>query len=529
MYLKIISLVFILWTSIHIYFLQLNQIVKTSLWFENIKLINYFKDLSINGFWDWSIWFLYSLLIAPIDFFIKNTLFSSQIINIILLFISWILLFSLWKKYLHSTYNTLLIIIFFISSNIINYTNNIDAINLYIPLLLALILVLHSLISETAIKTMTVQIKWINVEVNNNNDIIKKSVFVSIVLSLLFFTINISIIYIISILFILLYLLFSKKLNFKIFLISYTSILVTFLIIISPYIWLTWTKEYSNEISSYIINSKIIIQENNNITLEKTTWKLSKIFPNIILGNILDSYNDRNFIFFKNKIFYIYILIPILFLFIWIYILLFNKKISLTEKKNLFPIVFSIFITILIFFSFFSISTINFIVLIPIFILIICIWAQNIIVFEKDILSSIKFLTISFIFISIYFQWVLHLYIYNQYNDRKVETLKDMWLWLKNNEIVGKNSKIISTLPTVWYYSWYFNIWDIPKVNNTKELIKYVKVNNIKILVVDSLLITKKNPMLKELIQDDYKNSSLEKIKEINTIWQKIILYKVKY
>jgi len=527
MYNKIIGLIFILWVSLHIYILQINQIVKTNIWFENIKLINNFKDLSITGVWDFSIWFLYSLLIAPVDIFIKNHLLSSQIINIILLIISWLLLFNLWKKYLHPTYNTLAIILFFISSNIIDYTNNINEINLSITLILLFTLLIHKLLSETSIRSMNIKVHWINVKVTNNKDIIKKSIFVWLGLSLLFFTIQISIVFLISILFILIYFLLIKKLSFKILLISYSTIILTFLIFISPYIYIWWIKSYTNNNLSLINSSKIINSSWENIFLKNEKDFFSIIFPRVVLGNIMDSYVDTSFILYNNKIFFIIMLTPILFFIFGIYKLLFDKRVLITEKRYLLPIFLSLFILINLLLGLSIFSNNYFIVLLPIIILITCFGAQNIILFEIELLSAIKFLTISFIFISIYTQWTIHYFTYNFYNDNKYEIIKEMWLWLKDNK--KPNIKIMETLPIVSYYSWGNKTFALPKTDKIEDIILYAKNNKINYLVIDSLLLSKNNPWLKYILEDNYKNNSIEKIKEVKKIWQKVILYKFKY
>jgi len=527
MYNKIIGLIFILWAYLHIYMLQINQIVKTSIWFENIKLINEFKNLSIAWVWDFSIWFLYSLLIAPFDIFIKNTLLSAQIVNIILLIFSWILLFNLWKKYLHPTYNTLAVILFFISSNIITYTNNINEINLTITLILLFILLIHKLLSETSIKSMNVKVHWINVKVTNNKDIIKKSIFVWIGITLLFFTIQISIVLLISILFLLIYFLLIKKLSFKILLISYSTIILTFLIFISPYIYIWWMKSYTDNNLLVINNSKIINSSWENIFLKNEKDFFSIIFPRIILGNIMDSYNDISFIFYNNKIFFIIMIFPILFFIIWIYKLLFDKRVLLTEKRYLLPIFFSLFTLINLLWGLSIFPNNYFIILLPIIILITCFGAQNIIIFNIELLSAIKFLTISFIFISIYAQWTIHYFTYNFYNDNKYEIIKEMGLWLKDNK--KPNIKIMETTPIVSYYSWENKTFALPKTDKIEDIISYAKENKITYLVIDSLLLSKNNPWLKYIENSSYKNNSLEKIKEVKKIWQKVILYKFKY
>jgi len=85
------------------------------------------------------------MLISFGNFFTTNDFFAGQIINIILFNIGGIILFFIGKRYLNTYYNIILILVYFFSSNLLNYNISVLSENLFIPLFLLLFLFLQRL------------------------------------------------------------------------------------------------------------------------------------------------------------------------------------------------------------------------------------------------------------------------------------------------------------------------------------------------------------------------------------------------
>ena len=580
MYQKIVYLIFALWVSSHAYIIQLNWMVKTSEEFAIIQMINNFKSLSFSWFWTGWIGFLYALPIAWIDNFVNNHLLSAQIFNILLLVLSWFFLFRLWWKYLHPTYNALLLILFFLSSSILHYNSLISVENLYLALFLLLVLSIHKLAAETSIKSMDVVVNWIKIRVTNNIDIVKKSILVWLSLAILYFAVNEAFISLLAIFISLLYLSIIKRIEFKTFLISFSTILITFLLVISPFIYhlynITWkilitNKLWTNIAQSEILNNwwniekaKYLLTEDkhnfvswfsewlkysppnreisisnylfddfwNNITtiINKQRIIIFNQLPKIVLWDVLITYNKTSFPFYQNKFILIIIYLPVLFFLFWLYKLLITKLIKITHQRNFLIILFPFFLVTVMISSLFSMENNFFIVFLPIILIIVCYWAQCLLQSEEAILSAAKFLTISFLFIAVFLQWTLHFNTYNKYNDEKFNIKKEAWIWVKENtwSWIVKNPKIMELSPIVSYYWWAKERWPIPYTDNDEDIIEYAKYNKIDYLVVD-LLDFKSRPELEYMGKDGYSNKSLEVIYKIREPWKRLTLYKFKY
>jgi hypothetical protein len=80
--------------------------------------------------------------------------------------------------------------------------------------------------------------------------------------------------------------------------------------------------------------------------------------------------------------------------------------------------------------------------------------------------------------------------------------------------------------PIVTYYSGTKERWITPYTDSLDSLIEYARFNNIDYLVVDTLDFKTYRPKLKSLLQDNFNNKSLHKIKIIQVNNEKVILYK---
>jgi len=144
----LITLTFIIWTLIHIYFMQLNEVLKVADSFAYLQMSNYLQNLYFEGLWTGWFWFLYSVPIAITDFFVNNNFLSAQIVNIVLFNFSGFLLYNIAKKYLNKKYLILLILLFFLSPILLHFNIAILSENIYIPIFLLTVLWLLNFLEE---------------------------------------------------------------------------------------------------------------------------------------------------------------------------------------------------------------------------------------------------------------------------------------------------------------------------------------------------------------------------------------------
>ncbi|MDD3302508.1 MAG: hypothetical protein PHN31_03055, partial [Candidatus Gracilibacteria bacterium] len=101
--------------------------------------------------------------------------------------------------------------------------------------------------------------------------------------------------------------------------------------------------------------------------------------------------------------------------------------------------------------------------------------------------------------------------------------------WLKNHQSKENKLKILERFPIVTYYSGIKERWITPFTDSLDSLIEYAKFNKIDYLVVDTLDFKTYRPKLAFLLQDDFQNKSLNKIKVFQVNSQKVILFKFNY
>lgn len=572
----ILILTFVFWNLLHIYFMWLNDILKVADSFAYLQMSNYFLDWNIKWFWTWWFGFLYSIPIAFIDFFVNNNFLSAQIVNIILLNLSWFLLYQIAKKYLDKKYLIILIFLFFISPILLHFNIAILSENIYISLFLIIVLLFQNFIANPKISD------WI---------------IFAFFIALMYYTRWEAFIYLGSVGLISLILLFRKKINFKFFMSFNIIIILFFWIFIFPYIYyiysFTWEWWLSNKWSSnlrqailrwkekmddqgfekavaeltpsskYLISGfaggleynkpttwitlqSYILEDkerflNNYLTNQKKLY-LNNI-PHIILGDWWKLYSNINSKFFyKNKIF-LALLLTVLALFIlWIFNL-YKKK-----ERDILIILFSFFFIASIFFTLFFTLNRYFIIFIPLFLLIIVYWIQTIdknlsftwTGFSKNSLNSNKIswhkILKIFLILNLISIYSLGLFSYfNSYKNKDAfyEIKKEAWIWLKENTTTNKdNLNILERFPIVTYYTNTNHRFITPYTSSLLDLLTYAKYNKIDYLIVDTLDFARYRPELLFLLDEKKDFKWLEKIKvftkKLNWKLQKIIIYKIK-
>ena len=479
----LLLLTFFFGTLLHIYFLQINEILKVADSFAYLQMSEYLKQFSTQWFWTGWFGFLYSLPIAGIDYFLNNQFLSAQILNIVLFNFSGLLLYKIAKKYLSPKYLILLLALFFLSPILLHFNIAILSENIYIPLFLMSVLWLQNFIAEPKVSDAIV---------------------FAFLIALMYLTRWEAFIYLWAIGLVSFFLLFMtndrfvdsgwyfeqkaqenrnlkkllKKINFWKF-VSFNILLILFFVLfVSPYIYhlhsLTWEWGLSNKGSSNLRQATLRWKEKmddegfekavaemtpdskhliagfawglkydkpttsmslQNYILSDSTrflnnWKenqkklYSKNIPNIILWDAGKLYfNSDSHLFYKNKLFFLALLIPLILLIIGFINLYINKK------RDILIIFFSFFCIASIFFTLFFTLNRYFIIFIPLFLLVIVYGVQtldSIITFtwtgfSKKSLDKNNFSwkNILKLFVATVFVWIYSLWLLSYYNSHK--------------------------------------------------------------------------------------------------------------
>ncbi len=550
----IFTLIFLLWNLIHIRFFWINEVLKNADSFAYLQMSYHIKNFNIEWLWTWWFWFLYSIGIAFFDLFFNNEILSANIFNIVCLNIIWILTYLLGKNILSLKYNFLSLILLFLSPILLNFNIWILSENLYIPLFLILFL-------------------WIlNFKSNSN---ITTTLFLSFIVALMYLTRAEAFIYVWSIWIIFIYLWLIKKYNFKKFLILSITWILWFFIFISPYlfhlynitgeIWLT------NKGTSNLRQAELRwLDKMDNDWFEKAVWELTpdkhhlmawfawwlkydksyenlslkKYFldnPHKIMSRMLDNQKklysqnliriiwwwasdlyqvEWSRIFHKNILFYLISLLPILLCLYWIFSLIKNKK-------YYFLISFlSFYLTASFFFTIFFVLDRYFIIFLPIFIVLISYWLENI-KYNNKILHNLLFYSIWIVLILIYSLWLLSYYNSNKWLDEYYKVKQIAWEYLKEYHNSKVNLKIMERFPIVTYYSWTKQRWITPYTDKLQDIIEYEKYNNLDYLIVDTLDFKKYRQNLIFLLEKKLVNNDISILKEIEYNEQKVIIFKI--
>lgn len=552
----IFTLIFILWNILHISFLRLNEVLKIADSFAYLQMAHHFQNLSIEWFWNGWFGFLYSLPIAFGEIFIKNDMLASFAVNILLFNLLALICYILWRNYLSLKYNVLFIILIFLSPILLNYNIHILSENIYIPLFLILF-----------------------VGILRYKDIpnFSGSVFLGLMIALLYYTRSEAFIYIWSIWLILFFLWITKKISFSRAFFNYSTVIISFFIFILPYMfylhsftgewgltnkwsanlrqaelrwvskmdddgfeqavgeltsdnkhliaWFAWWLKYDKpqeweSFKNYLLgNPKKVINRVKENQIKLYTNNL----PNLILWNAQTLYKiEWSSLFYQNKIFLVILIIPILFLVYWIIALVKNG-----EWYFVWSFV-SFFVTASIFFTLFFVLDRYFVIFVPIFIFFIVYWVEKLWENLKNYIENTKYILVSLLLIWIYSLWILSYYNTFKNEDSKYEVKKIAWERLKENDF-RTNLKVLERFPVVTYYAGSWERWLTPYTSNLKSLVEYAHFNEINYLVVDSIDFYKYRADLQFLFdKPNERYDWLDKIKTFEKNGEKVILYRIK-
>lgn len=551
----IFTLIFILWNFLHISFLKLNEVMKIADSFAYLQMAHHFKNFSLEWFWNGWFGFLYSIPIAFADFFVQNDMIATFVVNILLFnLLAWIC-YILGRNYLSIKYNVLFLILIFLSPILLNYNIHILSENIYIPLFLILFV-------------------WI-LKYKEIPDF-SGSVFLGLMIALLYYTRSEAFIYLGSIGLIIFFLLITKRISFTKAFLNYTTVIVSFFIFILPYIfylhsftgewWITnkwssnlrqaelrWVSKMDDDGFEQAVweltpDSKHLIagfagwlkydapqkwESFKNYLLENPTKVLERIkenqiklysnnLPNLILGNAQTLYKiEGSKIFYQNPLFLIVLIIPAL---LWIY-----GMIALIRNGEWYFVwsFVSFFATAGVFFTLFFVLDRYFVIFVPIFIFFIVYWVEKAWYDLKRYLENIKYVFASLLLIGIYSLWVLSYYNTFKNEDVKYEVKKIAGEWLKENDF-RTNLRVMERFPVVTYYSGSWERWLTPYTSKLENLVEYARYHDVHYLVVDSIDFYKYRPDLRFLFDESEKKySGLEKVQEFEKNGEKVILYRI--
>lgn len=551
----IFTLIFILWNMLHISFFRLNEVLKIADSFAYLQMAHHLKNFSLEWFGNGWFGFLYSLPIAFADFFVQNDMIATFVVNILLFnLLAWIC-YILGRNYLSIKYNVLFLILIFLSPILLNYNIHILSENIYIPLFLILFV-------------------WI-LKYKEIPDF-SGSVFLGLMIALLYYTRSEAFIYLGSIGLVIFFLLITKRISFTKAFLNYITVIVSFFIFILPYIFylhsFTWEWWITNKWSSNLRQAELRwVSKMDDDGFEQAVWELtpdskhliagfagwlkydapqkwesfknyllknptkvlerikenqiklySNNLPNLILGNAQTLYKiEGSKIFYQNPLFFIVLMIPAL---LWIY-----GMIALIRNGEWYFVwsFASFFATAWIFFTLFFVLDRYFVIFVPIFIFFIVYGVENTWKYLKNYLENSKYLFASLLLIGIYSLWILSYYNTFKNEDAKYEVKKIAWEWLKENDF-RTNLRVMERFPVVTYYSWSWERWLTPYTSKLENLVEYARYHDVHYLVVDSVDFYKYRPDLQFLFDEsDKKYNGIEKVQEFEKNGERVILYRI--
>ncbi len=555
-------LTILFWSIFHIYFFQINQILKNADSFAYLQMSYHFQNFSLEWFWTWWFWFFYSLLIAWFNsiLVLPNEYFVTLFLNIILFWIWAYFLYKISKLFLDKKYSILVIVLYYLSPILLDFNITILSENIYIPLFLMLIYYILMKFENKKLKI------WKEIS----------SIFIiSFFLALLYFTRAEAFIYIWSVVLIFFLIPFNKTIFTKKRLLYFFKksffLVFFFFLIIFPYLIhlhsITWEWWLTNKWSANLRQAELRWSEKmDDEGFEQAVWELTfdnhylkswfvwglkynkweetkwiknyilekpfdtflrilknqkKLYfsnlPEIISGNAKNLFNSKDSFLYKNYLFFIISIFPLFLVLYWIYMMIKNKN------YDFLIIFFSFFLIASLFFTLFFVLNRYFIIFLPLFLVLLVYGIKNI-----KLWKYFNYLIIFWI-ISFYFLWNFVYYNSVKNNDYKYEIKKTAGIWLKQEFKSQEDLKIMERFPITTYYSWTKERWLTPYTDNIENLIEYARYNKIKYLVVDSLDFKTYRPNLVFLLLDNYENKSLNKIVSFQENWEKLILYKFIY
>lgn len=551
----IFTLIFILWNILHISFLKLNEVLKIADSFAYLQMAHHFKNFSLEWFGNGWFGFLYSIPIAFVDLFVRNDMLASFAVNIILFNLLAGICYILGRNYLSVKYNILFILLIFLSPILLHYNIHILSENIYIPLFLILFV-------------------W----VLRYKDIpdFSGSVFLWLMIALLYYTRSEAFIYLGSIGLVIFYLLVSKKISFWKAFFNYSTVIISFFIFILPYIFYlhSFTGEWglTNKGSSNLRQAELRgVSKMDDDGFEQAVWELTpdntqliagfagglkydrpqageslknyllenpkkvmqriqenqtKLYinnlPHLILGNSVKLYElEGSKLFYKNIFFLILLMIPIWFLVYGIIALIKNGEWYFIWSFSSFFFVWSLFFTL------FFVLDRYFVIFVPIFIFLIVYGIEKMWENLKKFIENGKYIFISLLLIAIYSLWILSYYNTFKNEDAKYEVKKIAGEWLKENDF-RTNLRVMERFPVVTYYSGSWERWLTPYTSELKNLVTYAKHHDVHYLVVDSIdFYTYRSDLRFLFDESEKKYNGIEKIKEFEKNGEKVILYRI--
>ncbi len=569
----IIFIVFILWTLLHVYFLQLNSVLKIADSFAYLQMSHYLANFNMNWFWTGWFGFLYSLPIAVVKFVIGDDFLSAYFVNISLFVVSGVLLYQIWKRYLTREYNVLLMIVFFLSSTLIHYNINILSENIYLPLFLWFILFLCNYIDNKSLGDTAVNVMaWNSLWFLGTKWTVVFSLISGFFLALLYLTRWEAFIYVGSLFLLVFFLAFVWEFSFKKATGIFIWIVVSFFVFISPYIvylhGITWDWWLTNKWSSNIRQANMRwVDVMDDSGFEKSVWELtedkhhliagfagwlaydkpqtkeslvgyfldnpsivlgrffvnqkklySQSLPKLILWDALREYQNSDSKFYNNKIFFVILILPLLLILNGVYKMIVNQTSFITISAPFF-IVASVFFTL-----FFVIDR-YFLIFIPVALLVMVYGIQEFP--SKESFRRGRYISFLAVLLGIYGLGA-QAYFFNHIGDDGEYRLKmEAGVWLKKNICKRKvcSYKVMERFPVVTYYSGTKVRWLTPYVENLDDLLEYAYYNKVDYLVVDSVDFEKYRPKLNFLLDSSRKYKGLKVLKRFEDGEDVVVLY----
>ena len=541
-------LLFILGTILHIWFFNINEVLRVADSFAYFQMSHYLWEFSQKWFGTGWFGFLYSLPIAIVQSLFQDDFLSAQIVNILLFNLWGFFLFQIGKKYLNYKYLLLLVTLYFLSPVLLHFNIHILSENIYIPLFLWLIWFLQNF---------------------TKTPIYQKTVFLWLFIALMYLTRWEAFIYLGSLL--LLFIgLFWKSSFKKIFLHSFVLVF-SFFIFIFPYLFhlhtITWDWWLTNKWASNLrqaelrgtermdddgfeqavaeltpdkhhliagfagglqydkpqiegsLKSYVLSDPAGFISRIWTNQKklYSKNLPQIIVWDAYRIWSSHDWFLYKNYLFLIIILSPLVLLLFGVY-----KMIQRKEYELLF-IVLPFFLTASFFFTLFFTLNRYFLIFLPIFLIVMIYWLQEL---KIKKFQNVLHILITWLLIGIYSLWLYSYYNTYKVHDNRFEVKKLAGEWLSEN--IWTHLRVMERFPVVTYYSDTKERWLTPYTDNLEDIVEYASYNNIDILVVDTLDFKTYRPALHSLLNHKTRHTWLESLYSIEKNWESVFLYKFK-
>ena len=580
----ILANIFILGTLLHVFFLDLNQILKIADSFAYLQMAHFLTDFDLRWFGTGWFGFLYSLPIAIVNIFGWDPFLTAQITNLILFIWVWCLTYRLWSLYLDKAYVYILLILLFISPILLHYNIHILSENIYIPLFLWLYLSLH---------------RW------SKNPEIWQTIKVTFILALLYLTRGEAFIYIFAF-YILVCILFCKqKISFSALCKYVIIITLFFTLFVSPYIYFLFTKtgelgltnkwasnlrqaqlrgieklddagfeqavaeltddkhyliagfaggmEYNTP--SIDLNLKDYFIENKQDLFDRFILNQKKLYsvvlPKLLLKDQLKAYYDWYQQDDPFKLFLIFlILLPWFFITIGLYKIMISHISLMTGDRNFIWNYLPFFLIASVFFTLFFVLERYFIVFLPLALIVMCYGIQYTLVGIEKKLKKILYFIILLLLIAHGIIGLNGYYHSHESDDDNYLVKRTAGIWLNENirceahicSEIKKNSreklinykydtdfKILERFPIVTYYSGTKHRYITPYTESLADIIEYARFNDIDFLIVDSLDFIKYRPGLQKLLVNQNNHTGLKHVKSFLQNDQRVIIYQIRY